>query len=665
MAVRYRNATPGTLMCLIATILLAVVSFNVPMLKSLKFLHASFSSGDYSGTLDLGTLGYCRTMTGGGESCVGPQVGYEFDPNSVFGVTLFDIPEAITKYLTYVLILHVVGLGFAALATLFGLIAHSPTFTSCFAIWMASIASTVTFLALVFDLAMFYIARARINSVSGASAEIGIAVWLTLAAWIILALSGCFFGIGNCCGSCRSNDDGGDPKKSRYDRRDGGEEDYKMRLMAIDNERQRKQTQEQGLPSFQELTPLKDDGEDKYLIDHHNQQPQQQQGGLRRDGSVLQGVGLGYGRRNNRTPVNDPYAAGTGAGVGANGYPGGWGQQQPPIGYQNLAAPPPAALARRGSDATTAGDFAGVGAGPGGVVTAQPQGYGNGNQQGYYGDHQYGEHQYGNGGGSDQGHGGQYGDQYQNPSDPYNQHNYNDPYSQTQQQQSQYNDPYRSASTQPQGYGASYAAPIAMPTPGVPPQTARSPNDQYNQHQQQQQNLDTSFDSSDSHYHDPGPRVTHADPYDGYDDGGLGAIGMAAATGSGRHERDYTGQTFGVNDSYGSNGGGGGYSDSQMQYGGGGGGGGIQQPAPQHLVHPTATSDLLRSPVSPAAGISGGGFGSGYSGGGGYGGGGTGGGYGQEEQEQAAPRPPSYTAGNYAAPSGGGGGGGEKSSYRH
>ncbi|WVQ99916.1 hypothetical protein IAU59_007059 [Kwoniella sp. CBS 9459] len=663
MAVRYRNATPGTLMCLIATALLAVVSFNVPLLKSLKFLHASYSSGDYSGTLDLGTLGYCRTLASGGETCVGPQVGYEFDPNSVFGVTLFDIPEAITKYLTYVLILHVVALGFAALATLFGLIAHSPTFTSCFAIWMASIASTITLLALIFDLAMFYIARARINSVSGASAEIGIAVWLTLAAWIILALSGCFFGIGNCCGSCRSNDDGGDPKRSRNDRRDGGEDDYKMRMMAIDNERQRKQNQEQGLPSFQELTPLKDDGEDKYLIDHHNQQPQQQQpGGLRRDGSVLQGVGMGYGRRNNRTPANDPYATGSGV-VGANGYPGGWGQQAPPARYQNLAAPPPAALARRGSDATTAGEFAGVGAGPGGIVTAQPQGYGNGAQQGYYGEHQYGN---GPDAGSDQGHGGQYGDQYQNPNDTYNQHSYNDPYSQPQQE-AQYADPYRSSSVQPQGYGASYAAPIAMPTPGVPPQTARSPNPQYDQHQQQ--NYDTSFDSSDSHYHDPGPRVSHADPYDGYDDGGLGAIGMAAASGSGRHERDYTGQTFGVNDSYNSNGGGGGvggYSDSQMQYGGGGGA--IQQPAPQHLVHPTATSDLLRSPVSPAAGISGGGFGNGYGGGGGgYGGGGGGaGGYGlsvDQQEQPGAPRPPSYTAGNYAVPSGGNGG--EKSSYRH
>ncbi|WVR07439.1 hypothetical protein IAU60_004480 [Kwoniella sp. DSM 27419] len=622
MAVRFRNATPGTLMCLIATALLAVVSFNTPMLKSLKFLSASFSSGEYAGTLDLGTLGYCRTLNGA-QSCVGPQVGYEFDPNAVFGVTLFDLPQAITKYLTYVLILHVVALGFAALATIFGLISHSPTFSSCFAIWMASIGSSIALIALVFDLAMFYIARARINSVSGASAEIGISVWLTLAAWIILALSGCFFGIGNCCGSCRTNDDGGDPKRGRgkYDRQDG-EEDYKMRMMAIDNERQRKQRQEQGLPSFQELTPLKDDGEDKYM---YESQPSQQQvpGGLRRDGSVLDNVGVGYGRRN-RTPANDPYAAG-----GAAGNAGAWGQ---PAGYQNIAAPPLAA--RRLSDVTSAGDFVGVGAGGAGVEPPPQPDYSR-SDQGYYGEHPYGA-------GSDQ---GQYGQGYQqHQMDPYAQQSYNDPYAQGQNhphgQANQYADPYRSSSAQP--YGTSYnampmAMPMAMPTPGV---QARSPVSGG-----AQPNYDTSFnESSDSHYPDPGPQVNHADAYDGYDDG-LGAIGMAATSGSGRHERDYTGQTFGGNEGYHQRQApaAGGYSDSQMQYGGASQGG-IQQPAPQHLVHPTQSSDLLRSPISPVAG------GSRYD-------------YTDEaDVADSTPRPPSYSAGNYAAP---GGSRGEKYQYRN
>ncbi|OCF57425.1 hypothetical protein L486_04883 [Kwoniella mangroviensis CBS 10435] len=626
MGVRFRNATPGTLACLAATILLAVVSFNTPLLKSLNFLSASYSSGSYSGELTLGTLGFCHTLDGS-QNCTGPQVGYEFDPNDVFGVTIFDIPEAITKYLTYVLILHIVGLAFAAIATIIGIFAHSPTFPLlCLSIWMAGIASTFTFLALVFDLAMFYIARARINNVSGASAEIGICVWLTLAAWVILALSGCFFGIGNCCGSCRANSESGDSKRSKNDKYGGGEEDYKMRMMAIDNERQRKQKQEQGLPSFQTL--VQDDGEDKYLIERDPQPSQQAPGGLRRDGSVLQGVGMGYGRRTNKSPSNDPYFTGNG---------NGWNQNS----YQNIAAPPP--VARRLSDTTTAGDFVGVGAGGAGVDRPQPQGYGNG---------YYGENPYGNGNGSDQGHGYGNGQDQQYQNDPYQQHNYNDPYSrsqqtpyqnnqyadqqynhqdpygQQQQQQQQYSDPYRSSSTQPYN-NTSYPpvavpAPISMPTPGI--QSARSP-----QPQPQIGNYDTSFGSSDSHYVDPGPQVHNAntsDPYGGYnDDDGLGAIGMAVTQNGNttRHERDYTGQTFG------------GYDDSQFQPSTTNNGG-IHQPQPQHLAGSNSQNNLLRSP----------------------------GGYDDDQPEGSSIRPPSYSAGDYSgANAGAGGSGNEKSSYRH
>lgn len=81
MGVRYRSATPGTLLSLIATVLLALVSFNTPLLKSIYFLQANFSSGQYAGTLRLGTLGYCLDA-GGGEQCTGPTVGYSFGQSS-------------------------------------------------------------------------------------------------------------------------------------------------------------------------------------------------------------------------------------------------------------------------------------------------------------------------------------------------------------------------------------------------------------------------------------------------------------------------------------------------------------------------------------------------------------------------------------------------------
>lgn len=77
MGYRSRSATPGTILCLAATVLLAIVSFNTPLLKSLYFLQANYSTGQYAGTLTLGTLGYCLT-TNGATNCVGPTVGYEF-----------------------------------------------------------------------------------------------------------------------------------------------------------------------------------------------------------------------------------------------------------------------------------------------------------------------------------------------------------------------------------------------------------------------------------------------------------------------------------------------------------------------------------------------------------------------------------------------------------
>jgi len=77
MAVRYRSATPGTLLSLAAAILLALVSFNTPLLKPLYFLQATFSTGTDAGTLNLGTLGFCLTQQGT-TTCTGPTVGYEF-----------------------------------------------------------------------------------------------------------------------------------------------------------------------------------------------------------------------------------------------------------------------------------------------------------------------------------------------------------------------------------------------------------------------------------------------------------------------------------------------------------------------------------------------------------------------------------------------------------
>jgi hypothetical protein len=139
----------------------------------------------------------------------------------------------------------------------------------------------------------------------------------------------------------RSRQESGDPKGGNQGYYGGNNGADEMRLHAIRDEQARKK--EQGLPSFQELerTPLTngDDGtEDKYLVDEERTMP----GGLRRDGSVLQGVGMGYGRRTPANAYAAPYAPGlsrrqsgsTLAGPGAAGVgAGGVGVEQPEPAY--------------------------------------------------------------------------------------------------------------------------------------------------------------------------------------------------------------------------------------------------------------------------------------------------------------------------------------------
>ena len=71
-----RPATPGFLVTLAAAILLAIVSFCVPYIKSVYFLKATITTGGNSGTITFGTLGYCLELSNG-TLCSTPAVGYE------------------------------------------------------------------------------------------------------------------------------------------------------------------------------------------------------------------------------------------------------------------------------------------------------------------------------------------------------------------------------------------------------------------------------------------------------------------------------------------------------------------------------------------------------------------------------------------------------------
>ena len=176
------------------------------------------------------------------------------DINALVGDnTSIQIPNVLVKWLTYALVLHIVAFGLAAVAAFFGLLAHVREMSmTCFSSCISGFGATVALAAFVFDIAIFYVAKSRMNSVSSGSASIGNAVWITLAAWVMLFFSGCFYGIGRCCIRRRPKGDWGNEPMG------GNGYAEQMRLDAVKAEADRKARQQQGeigLPAFHEYDP--------------------------------------------------------------------------------------------------------------------------------------------------------------------------------------------------------------------------------------------------------------------------------------------------------------------------------------------------------------------------------------------------------------------------
>jgi hypothetical protein len=59
-------ATPGTVICLAATVCLALASFSTPLIKQLYFLRANITTSGFTGQIELGTLGALETVRSAG-----------------------------------------------------------------------------------------------------------------------------------------------------------------------------------------------------------------------------------------------------------------------------------------------------------------------------------------------------------------------------------------------------------------------------------------------------------------------------------------------------------------------------------------------------------------------------------------------------------------------
>lgn len=247
------------------------------------------------------------------------------DINALVGdsISFAQIPNVVVKWLTDALVLHIVALALAGISAFFGLLAHVREMSmTCCSTCISGFAATVALVAFIFDLVIFFVFKSRINSVSGvsSSATIGNGVWLTLAAWVLLFFSGCFYSFGRCCVSRRPRGPR-DAKDDRWNAPVGqqGNDRYadQMRLDAIKAETDRKtRQQEVGLPAFQEhevTKPLTSSGP-QYLEDEEDGSPyRDNHANLAAAAGVGAGVGAGvaaYNRRQGTGQSHPGYAQG-------------------------------------------------------------------------------------------------------------------------------------------------------------------------------------------------------------------------------------------------------------------------------------------------------------------------------------------------------------------
>ncbi|EGG05913.1 uncharacterized protein MELLADRAFT_87634 [Melampsora larici-populina 98AG31] len=312
--------TPGTLVVLAAAVLLVLVSISTPILKDFYFLsadvEATVSSVTLKGNIKLGVFGYCIVL-GSQDACSPVTLGYALDPNSLLSLpqdTNLGISSTVLKNLTYVLILHPIAAGLAVLAVIFGLLSHIREFSrTCWTSFFASLATTVALIAFVFDIVAFSIAKSKIveaaTNAVGTNAQLGLNVWLTLAAWVALASSSCFFCVGRCLiRKRRRHQREADQLRPIADQAFADQ----MRYDATEAEKAREQKirlnpPTAGLPAFAEYgnehvrheeIPLnRFNVDDETYSDHHALLAPRASVGPYASPTSLTGVGVGYGRR--------------------------------------------------------------------------------------------------------------------------------------------------------------------------------------------------------------------------------------------------------------------------------------------------------------------------------------------------------------------------------
>ncbi|KAH8079992.1 SUR7/PalI family-domain-containing protein [Filobasidium floriforme] len=219
-------AFPALAVTLASFVLLLLVTLSVPIIESI-YLFKIYVDVDSlkdlisTGEIRTGVFGYCSTGIASvtvdalsllGTQVVGPigctrrRLGYDI-PNSLVdtlnevpGIEISNINGAVIRKLTYVLVLYPIATGLTGGVLVCTFIAwfFRSRIAEIVAFLISWLAAFVAWLAFFIAIAAFTIAKRRIdNATDGAlKGSLGNAIWMTLAAAILLSFTICL----TCCG---------------------------------------------------------------------------------------------------------------------------------------------------------------------------------------------------------------------------------------------------------------------------------------------------------------------------------------------------------------------------------------------------------------------------------------------------------------------------------
>ncbi|KAJ7153562.1 hypothetical protein C8R43DRAFT_1066833 [Mycena crocata] len=181
----------GTFLIFSALALLIVASISAPTVSKIDFLHVRVANGS---TVNFGSLGYCIQMEDG-SSCTPTGVGYRIaEEIAAIGIDSFNRAQSVSLHgLTQGLILHQIAAGVTGIAFLLAVCSHRLGYL--FASAVAFIAFLITLAVLIIDFVLFGSVKNHVNDNDGSAATFGNAIWMVLAATIVLffaSIATCF-----------------------------------------------------------------------------------------------------------------------------------------------------------------------------------------------------------------------------------------------------------------------------------------------------------------------------------------------------------------------------------------------------------------------------------------------------------------------------------------